>query len=329
MIDIEFHWHINHFCNFKCDYCFCGRMKNAFIGPQSVQRVIDAFDGTGLTCLINISGGEPFFTPNFLRLCKNLTRRHIISINTNLSHKDVFHFAELIHPKRVKYISCSLHMQERERLGLVQDFIEKYKFLESKGFLIFAPYVMYPPLINRFSKDYAYFKSKGIILRPKVFRGDYSKSKLINLRIFKRIKPIFRRIYPNSYTRKQKEKILSYIAQSERDGNFHIFHETSDVREGRILDLSLDRFFINGLPSFRGKYCLTGKSYVRMTPTGDVYRCQGSNLFLGNLFKEKINLFDRATECTQDVCLCPYLGYSYTTESSFSHGRNILPFKKQ
>ncbi len=293
------------------------------MGLEDTGKIIEGFNRTRLTCLVNITGGEPFYAPHFVELCEKLSKRHFISLNTNLTHKDVFLFGEAISPDRVKYISCSLHIQQRNALNSVDDFIEKYKFLEAKGFYVFASYVMYPPVIHRFKKDYEYFKSLGIILRPKVFRGDYNTADLSNFRILWRFQPIFKRIYPNAYSVRQKKEILAYIDQSEKEGTVLRTDHNGDPQEGRILDVSLDKYFIDGLPSFKGRYCIAGKSYVRMTPTGDVHRCHGGEHYLGNLFETGIKLFDKAVECPYDICRCPYLGYSYIVENNKQSGMDV------
>lgn len=308
--DIEVNWLINNFCNFDCIYCYPGSKKNTFIGLKDIKKVVDGFSKTGLKWLIYISGGEPFLFPNFVELCEKLTENHIISINSNLSHKDVFRFARFINPEKVRCFHCSLHIIEREKRNLVKDFIKKYKLLEAKGFYLYASYVLYPHLLNRFKKDYAYFKSKGIILRPKLFRGHCSKFKIINTKIFRKIRYFFEQRYPDTFSKRQKKIITSYIEQSQRDGNFVINHADNKIR-GRLSDVWLDKLFINGLPSFKEQYCLTGKSFIRMTPTGEVYRCYDENTHLGNLFEGEIKLFKKPRRCISDFCSCPYIGYAH------------------
>lgn len=309
---VEVNWLINDCCNFNCVYCYPGSKKNEFIGVREVDKIVDGFKKTGLRWLIYISGGEPFLYPNFLDLCQKLTEDHIISINSNLTHNDVYRFADLINPEKVRCIHCSLHIVERERLKLLDDFIRKYKSLESRGFYIYASYVLYPNLINRFRTDYEFFKSKGIILRPKLFRGSYNRlnPNILNFPFLRRFRPYFILTYPEAYSTGQKEKIIPYIEKSQRDGNFNIDHK-EDLLKGRLSDIYLDASFVDGFPSFAGKYCFAGKTFVRMTPTGEVYRCYNDNHYLGNLFEGTIKLFEKPAVCTSDFCTCPYIGYRY------------------
>ncbi|MEK6715281.1 MAG: radical SAM protein [Candidatus Omnitrophota bacterium] len=314
--DVEVDWHINDFCNFECIYCLDKKdKKSCFIGPKDIDKVVNNFNKTGLTWLIGFTGGEPFFVPDFVKLCDKLCRQHIVSINTNLSHKDIFRFAETIKPEKVSSIHCSLHIEERERLNLVQDFIGKYQILQKKGFCVFASYLMYPYLINRFENDYNYFKSKGIILWPKVFKGMCTRFKLMDSRFFKKIMPFFSHLYPNAYSKQEQEKIKSYIERSQSDSNSNITQD-ENLQRLKLSDIWFDRFCIQGLPDFKGRYCNAGSKFVIMTSMGDIYRCYGDKQYLGNLYDGQINLFDAPKKCSGEICRCASMGYKYVLESN-------------
>jgi len=134
--DIEIKWHLLYQCNFQCQYCFSMSKWKKSWKVDDIDKIVDSFNRLGRTCHIFLTGGEPFLFPNFVDLCKKLTERHIISIVTNLSHKDVYWFIEEIDPSRVRFIICNIHMQERLRLNLVEDYIKKYHLLKDKGFIV-------------------------------------------------------------------------------------------------------------------------------------------------------------------------------------------------
>lgn len=216
-------WILTDNCNFKCIYC-CNKEKsfdtimrfksdiisllkyhrNFFLGLskirkkifkkslkfdiKSIEKATDFFDNTG-KWLIELGGGEPFLFPNFIYLASKLTRNHLISLDTNLS-QDISEFCLKIKPDKVEKLFCSLHILEREKRGLVQDFLNKVKILKDKGYNVSVNYVMYPSLFNRFQKDWEYFKKNGIILKPALFRGFYQG-----------------KIYPASYTHKEFQLI--------------------------------------------------------------------------------------------------------------------------
>lgn len=320
--DVEVAWQINTYCDFDCVYCWLNNIdKNKRVkGFNNTQKVINSFSNTGLTWLIHMSGGEPFFYPNYLELCQGLTQKHFISINTNLNHKDIYSFSDIINPEKVIFIHASLHIQERERLQRIKEFIKKYKILQKRGFYIFASYLMYPSLIKRFAKDYATFKSEGIILHPKTFWGYYyGIFKIFNSRIFRRVDQFTRirhflgKYYPNSYSKEQREFMKYYIEQSNLDGNINDAQKQK-LRE-RTIDLSLDQKWIYKLPSFKGKDCLAGKKFIKMDQYGECYRCNDEQQnYLGNMFEKGIKLFSESVKCTANKCSCPYVGYRYVLE---------------
>lgn len=313
--DIEVHWHICLTCNFDCRFCFFrGSRKTACRGYRDTKKILDGFDRLGASCLINISGGEPFLYDGFVGLCASLSEKHFLCINTNLSREEVYEFAENIDPGRVGYLNCSVNISERERLGLLEDYIEKFTLLEERGFSTLATYVMYPPFLERFENDYAYFRSHGITLRPKVFRGRYGNNALFAFPGMKKVERYLAPLYPDSYTAEQKTMILDYIRRGKTEDR--AVNRRKSGYTGRVLDPGLDERFMSGLPSFKGKYCAAGKSFVRMTPNGDVHRCHGGDFFLGNLFEGTVVLFDKPEKCPFDVCRCPYLGYEYVQNES-------------
>jgi MoaA/NifB/PqqE/SkfB family radical SAM enzyme len=308
----EVHWHINYFCNYSCSYCFLGKgQQSGFRGTKNIEATIDGFDKTGLTWLINITGGEPFFSPHFIELCQGLCRKHTISLNTNLSHPDVFRFAERINPARVGYIHCGLHIQECEERGLIKDFVKKFRLLRDKGFYIYVSYVMFPSVLKRFEEDYGRFKEEGIILRPKVFRGTVPRLKISSGLFPGPISGFFQREYPSSYSRQERRKILSFMDRSQQDGRFLPLFGKGLPDRG-LVDVGLDKNFVGNSVSCLGDFCNTGFQCVRMSPEGDVFRCHGNSHSFGNLFEGSLRLFDRPSRCPDDICLCPYMGLKHT-----------------
>ncbi|MEW6170799.1 MAG: hypothetical protein AB1472_04515, partial [Candidatus Omnitrophota bacterium] len=229
------------------------------------------------------------------------------------THKDTLHFADNIDPEKVDFIHCSLHIQEHKTVDSIKDFIKNYNLLQKRGFKIFASYLMYPHLIRRFKKDYARFKSLGIILKPKVFWGNCARFKIIDSIIFKKIRKFFGKRFPEMYSDRQKRLIKSYIEASSYDENINIKKEHCSKR--RTIDLSLDKNWLNKLPSFKGKKCLSGMKFIKMDQNGKVYRCNDEqHHYLGNLFNDKIKLFNEILECSADICSCPYVGYRYVLQ---------------
>lgn len=288
--DILADWRINMLCNFKCKYCFFSvfiesdKKQNIEDRESNIKKIVKGFNKSGLTWLIHITGGEPFLQPNFLDLCKGLTKEHYIDINTNLSTMNVYDFAKQINPKKVASINCSLHIDERERLNLVEDFISKYNYLKRYNFNIYVTQVLYPPILQRFDKIFDFFRKNGVIVKPKVFRGYYKQKH-----------------YPANYTKEEREKILKYCEISEE----------LDNSKSLYIDPSLDKKFIYGDLSFSGLLCKAGKDYVVIEPDGEVMRCHGVATKIRNIFEGKINLLKKPEPCSARICPCPYSGLKY------------------
>lgn len=309
--DVEVNWLINDWCNFDCRYCYPNAKRNQFAGPVDAAHVAESFDRTDLKWLIYISGGEPFLAPDFVDLCKRLITNHTLSLNTNLSPASVHDFAEAIDPVKIRCVHCSLHIEERERLGLVKDFLGKFRKLEEKGFYAFASYVLYPALLGRFEADYEFFKKEGIILRPKLFRGTVGPfGNVLNRRFLRRVNRRLGKTYPGGYTKTEKQRILAWMDQAAADGGFQTDH-TEDEVFGRLSDVLLDRQFIDELPSFKGRLCDAGQCFAIMESDGTLRRCHDDRRCLGNLFNGDLRLDDSIKPCRAEVCHCPYIGYAH------------------
>lgn len=247
--DWEFDWHLTNRCNFYCDYCHPQIryvLNRKHLDEPSPELVVRRFDELGKVCLVHMSGGEPFMFPGFVDLCVGLTRRHFISINTNLASTDVQDFAVHVPPDRVAKIVAAIHMPERERLGHeLDDYARNYLTLRSAGFDTTALYVLYPPLLGRLGQDLERLKELGVDhVRAKVFKGVYEG-----------------RRYPEGYTDQEKALILANSGE-------YVFN----------------RPYMDGMMSFRGQACTAGASSFKVTVTGDVRRCASVPTSYGNLY---------------------------------------------
>jgi sulfatase maturation enzyme AslB (radical SAM superfamily) len=311
--DVEVQWLINDVCNFSCEYCWLQREPkvNRSLGLRDMQRVIEGFNNKGFTWLVHMSGGEPFLFPNFVELCRGLIKNHFISVNTNLSHKDIRHFSQIINPEKVKFVHASLHIMAREQIKGIKQFINNYKIIKNAGFNIFVSYLIYPSLLGRFKKDYDFFKSQGVIIHPKVFRGDYYG--ILDSMLIKRVpgmnrfKNIFKKTYPNSYTAKEKKLIKHCVDQSVQDETL-TGCDKDDLRDITI-DLSLDKILVEGSMSFKGRRCSAGRTVLKMEKDGGLYRCSDEpQYYLGNMFSSPIKLLKEDFVCKAEICSCPYVG---------------------
>ncbi len=266
-------WHLNTACNFNCEYCFGHTKKErSEVGRCSVDRIAKSFDDTGFNWWIGISGGEPFLHSGLVEIVEKLTKNHFVHIDTNLSC-NIKNFLERVNPDRIVYLHCAFHVAELEKRGKVNEFIEKVLLLKDAGFSIILSLVTYPPILPHLEDYVALFKSYGLTLQPKIFRGYYDKKKF----------PLIKKHYPESYTKKERALIVKYSV---------------DPIAGEL---------IFGLPSYRGRLCGAGRNFMRIHPDGKVSRCPGDSTNLSNIFKGDLKLFDKVRICRVRFCRCPFV----------------------
>lgn len=245
----ELDWHLTNRCNFYCEYChpqirYVLNRRDLVEPPADlVVRRINELDQT---CLVHMSGGEPFLYPEFVDLCAGLTRRHYISINTNLASDHIGEFARRVNPTRVAKIVAALHIPERERLALPLDrYAKSFRTLRDAGFDVVALYVLFPPLLGRLAEDLDALGGLGVEpLRAKVFKGVYQG-----------------RRYPEGYNDEERKLILAHSGE-----------------------YVLNRPYLDGMLSFRGQACTAGVTSFKVTVTGEVRRCASVPTSYGNLY---------------------------------------------
>lgn len=167
-------WNMTRKCNFRCEYCYFPHDNTAVTRTLPVDNVKSFLDSTGCTWSVRMTGGEPFIYPGINDICAELSKTHIIGIDTNLSvSSKVREFAERIDPARVENLYVALHIEERERINGVDAFIRNARLLIDAGFAIIVNYVVHPLLEDRFHADVTFFASHGITITPRPFRGEF------------------------------------------------------------------------------------------------------------------------------------------------------------
>lgn len=263
-------WNLNQACTFNCIYCKPPLLEHNDCGKSSPVEIASLFENTNKKWFLILSGGEPFLYPNFLELTKELTKKQYLLINTNLTTKNVFDFADSINPEKIIGIHTAIHILEREKNkeGL-KNYLEKILYLQNKGFNIFLSYVAYPSLLQRMEKDFDFFKSNGINrITSKYFFGEYQGKN-----------------YPAAYTEEEKNLIQKYLSE--------------DVD----LDTNLN------YSSFLGQYCDAGRKYIFMDISGNLFRCTSLiKKSYGNFFENKMKMDLQAQICTAKKCICSFEG---------------------
>lgn len=174
--DIWLHWTVTHICNLQCSYCCFKPESNSHDPVKAIdlQSLINTLDATRKTFKIGYTGGgEPFLVPNIVDVCKELTKKHYIRFNTNLTPDNVIRFAEEINPSRVEHIHASLHIEELRKKRLENNFVEHYLLLQNKGFNISAIAVAHPKYTIKAESFRKEFSEKGIAISFGLYNGNY------------------------------------------------------------------------------------------------------------------------------------------------------------
>lgn len=263
-------WNIIDSCNFRCDYCNNIRAVN-----KNDREGLDfsllkkGFDSLGKDWIIHITGGEPFLSKNILAICEMITQNHYISLNTNLSTQNVYDFADTIDPKKVLFISSSVHILERERRDpSLSKYTEKIRYLQEREFNIIASYVNFPTLLHRIRNDFETLKAGGVNkVRMKTFRGSYD-----------------RKNYPASFSVEER----SIISELETDYP--------------------EKVIMSGEYSSFGLKCGAGSRFFVMDKSGNLKRCSALNRKYGNLLNGSFKPDLESRPCPLKYCGCPYEG---------------------
>jgi MoaA/NifB/PqqE/SkfB family radical SAM enzyme len=191
--DIWLRWRVlANRCNLNCAYCFRYQVKNKLKKREKVSKInipalMRMLNETDKTYRITFTGGgEPFLVPNIIEGCKEITKNHFISLNTNLTLSRITEFSKKIDPERVLFIHASLHIKELKRLNLLKKYINNYRLCKDKGFNIRASEVAHPSLLDEIEKYRRFFQEEGIHLYFTPFKGRYNG-----------------KAYPDSYTEKE------------------------------------------------------------------------------------------------------------------------------
>ena len=303
--EIEADWTLNLLCNYDCEYCFSrSSTEHPLVGRMSPEQYLDFFNSTGKIWLLHLTGGEPFFHPDFVRLCQRLTSRHYISLNSNLSSSHRVHdFAAHVDASRVNYVHCGVHVEERDRRKGWPNLRANVASLVERGFPVFASLVMTGSAFREFRRIADQFATLGVPLVPKAIRGYYQG-----------------RWYPQAYTEDERIQFRRFSEEAE------LITRTSTWQPHRsTVNPLLDRNYLDGVPDFTGIQCSAGRLSVSIGYDGKIFRC-GQKTILGNIFERRLDLFSEDRPCDDEYCPYWCLRYSrFAKEATVNYQRQAAP----
>jgi MoaA/NifB/PqqE/SkfB family radical SAM enzyme len=303
--EMECDWFLLWTCNYRCPYCFVSpdQLGSKIKVSATPEEWAAAFDATGKRWLIQMTGGEPTIYPGFIELCETLTKRHLISLNSNLSRRTVRELAGRVDPRRVSFINAGLHPGERLRRKGFSEFAANARFLRDAGFRVYVTSVATPIIIAHMPELAAACAAEGLQLAPKIVRGPFQGKK-----------------YPWAYTPEQKQRLRKFIVRARE--------HYSRIYEGwprPSIDVLSDDELLDGLPDFRGHGCSAGQRFVQMSHDGEVHRCNPTRSSMGNLLKGTVRFAEAAAACDTQYCI--YFCKKYAEPSQWARGEHELAFQ--
>ncbi len=280
---MECDWYLLWTCNYRCPYCFVSpeKLGSKIRTSASPEQWGAAFDATGKHWLIHMTGGEPTIYPGFTELCKTLTERHLISLNSNLSRPAVRALSGRVDPRRVSFINAGLHSGERLRRKGFADFASNARFLQDAGFRVFVTAVATPIVIANLPALAASCRAEGLHLAPKILRNRYED-----------------KLYPWAYTTEQKNRLREYIVRAREH-----YARAYEGWPRASIDVLSDDELLDGLPNFRGSPCSAGERFVQISHDGEVHRCNPARSSMGNLLHGTVRFADARTPCDTHYCV--------------------------
>lgn len=215
---IRITWNIHWSCNYRCSYCFFDGHWAEY-GRRNVYKTVEEWMGHWGRlqrlygrAYVTINGGEPFAYPNFVELIRRLSEIHWpINVTTNTSlHLE--EFVRTVDPERVS-VSVSFHPQYHE----LAPFLERLRWLRSRGFKGCNNFVAYPPYLDRLRPCIDAFAGIGESLKVVPFVGDYQDIR-----------------YPEGYDQAQKD-----LLGMKDDWMDHKRHTGMPCRAGHLSALLL------------------------------------------------------------------------------------------
>lgn len=131
-------WYPTFRCNYACPYCY----EKEF--PQMRERSWKdwlALFGRQDKSLIDISGGEPFLFPNFVKLVKKLSKRHSVALTTNFTRPDLLKQLK----KKLYSVSLSYHPHTADW----EVFLKRAKEMQKTFPDLSVNVVLYPDVLEK------------------------------------------------------------------------------------------------------------------------------------------------------------------------------------
>ncbi|HKQ30140.1 MAG TPA: radical SAM protein [Burkholderiales bacterium] len=292
--DIEADFILLRTCNYRCAYCFLPpeALGEKLVVHATPQVWEEAFNRNNKIWMIHITGGEPTFYPGFAELGRRLSQRHYLSLNSNLTGRELAGFAESVDPKRVIRINAGYHPAERHARRGNELFLRNVVKLRELGFSTMISVVATPEVLAEYDSIIEALVPTGLMPMPKVMRGLYRG-----------------RRYPDAYSDQERQEFCRRSLTAEQ---WYLDLLTPNHLRSTI-GLAIDRHHLDRRKIYIGTPCAAGRDMVRIDPDGTVHRCGTNGPSMGNLLQGTWARAERALPCDRNYCF--YYCEKYTAKA--------------
>jgi len=166
----------------------------------------------------------------------------------------------------------------------------------------------FTPTFHSLSADFDIFLEKAVKLK------DWIRNKMVFFVAYK-----MQMDNVNYYKNRINESGLNFSVVPLRGGDSEGKLNVTSTQEekdkiGAITDMHKDEFeYLAQNKSPKGKPCLAGHRYAIIKPTGKVFSCSQSSIFLGNIHSDSFVLLEEPTTCLAEFC--PYESHNLVERS--------------
>ncbi|MGD0821537.1 MAG: radical SAM protein [Desulfomonilia bacterium] len=267
-VDYECVFELTTSCNYHCEYCSNGRgRENEDVSrrgqtQEDIQKIINFFD-SNQTWHIVIGGGEPSIHPMFYDLVGKLSKKHYISIYTNLS-LDLERLLDCVPHEKIVSVRCTLHNLKSENI-----FFQKIERLKKANFNPAMVFVATPERINEIDRIASRCNLLGIPLSIFPLAGPYRS-----------------KIYPHDYDQKTKDFLLE--------------RPSLVLYPGHLIRLLSNK---EGLVTAGFQCTAGSRFFSIHAESGAIDRCEGVRTKIGNIYTGEFLPMHGATECPSSCCI--------------------------
>ncbi|MCB1190626.1 MAG: radical SAM protein [Leptospiraceae bacterium] len=255
-------------CNYRCEYCF-----NHDYGFRNRSPEMESWSKTLITAVEKIknplhltigSSGEPLYQKLWLETIQEIHQYDHVETIAFVTNlsADPRKKIENLNPKKFGILATFHPSQFKDYERDTKTFIERAVELKEAGFQIAVNYVLIPEQIREFHNLKAMFASRNVNMICNVLRGPYNG-----------------KIYPEAYTEEEIEMVRTC-----HDSTPYVWDYQS---------LSKSPY---------GQRCTAGRWGFQLEFDGSIYNCVYSRQKLGNIYDDKVMLYNESCYCDADRC---------------------------